>query len=133
MTPAFLPIASDQPWWVLAFAFIIGHAVADYPLQGEFLALGKNHRLPPGTLHYNKGDSVRGLWLHCLTAHALIHAGVVWAISGFFVLGLIEFVLHWILDFLKSARLTNLHFDQLLHLACKGGYVALIQFGVLAN
>lgn len=133
MIPAFLPLATDQPWWALGFAFLVGHAIADYPLQGEFLALYKNHRIAPDSRHFNKPESLRGLWFHCLTAHSLIHAGAVWAISGVFVLGLIEFVLHWILDFLKSAGWTNLHSDQLLHILCKGGYVALLQFGVFGN
>jgi hypothetical protein len=132
MIPAFLPLASNQPWWVLGFALLIGHAAADYPLQGEFLALGKNHRNVPEWRHV-KPESMRGLWFHCLTAHSLIHAGVVWAISGVFALGVIEFVLHWILDFLKSAGLTNLHFDQLLHVLCKVAYVAILQFGLFWN
>jgi hypothetical protein len=129
---ALLPIGSDQPWWVLAFAFLIGHSVADYPLQGEFLALGKNHRNSPEWRHL-KPESMRGLWLHCLTAHSLIHAGVVWAISGVFSLGVMEFILHWVIDYIKSAGLTNLHHDQLLHVACKVAYVILLQTSVLGN
>jgi len=125
-----LPIGTDQPWWFLGFALLIGHSIADYPLQGEFLALGKNHRLSPE----NKPDGVegvRGLWLHCLTAHAFIHAGMVWAISGIFLLGLCELVLHWLIDFVKSEGWTNFHVDQFLHVLCKAGYVAVLYFGIV--
>lgn len=132
MTAAFLPVASNQPWWVLGFALLIGHAVADYPLQGEFLALGKNHRQHP-EWRFMKSGTMKGLWIHCLTAHSLIHAGAVWAISGVFVLGVVEFVLHWIIDFIKSAGVTNLHTDQFLHVLCKVIYVVLFQFGVFGN
>lgn len=131
MILALLPIG-DQPWWQLGFALLIGHAIADYPLQGEFLALGKNHKLTPET-RYFRSETLRGLWLHCLTAHSLIHAGVVWAISGAFFLGIAEFFLHWILDFLKSAGVTKFHLDQFLHVLCKAGYVALIHFGLAGN
>jgi hypothetical protein len=132
MTTAFLPVDSNQPWWILGFALLIGHAVADYPLPGEFLALGKNHKVTPDW-RFMKSESVRGLWVHCLTAHSLIHAGFVWAISGVFVLGVIEFVLHWAIDFIKSAGITNLHVDQLLHVFCKVLYVALLHFGLFGN
>lgn len=30
----------------LLFILIAGHALADYPLQGDFLAKGKNHKAP---------------------------------------------------------------------------------------
>lgn len=120
-------IAPDQPW-LMFFAFAIGHMLADYPLQGEFLAVQKNHRLPPGEV---RTDLPKGLWFHCLTAHALIHAGCVWVISGSAVLGFAEFVLHWVIDFMKSEGLTNFHVDQLLHLLCKGVYVFILFKGMM--
>ena len=98
----------------LFFALLIGHAIADYPLQGDFLALHKNR-------HYK--DASRplpsGLWVHCLVAHCLIHAGFVWAITGRFVLGAVEFVLHIIFDFVKCEGITGFHTDQVLHAASK--------------
>jgi hypothetical protein len=115
----------------LFFALAIGHALADYPLQTEFIALGKNHRLPPERIPGGLGET-RGVWVHCLTAHCLIHAGVVWLLTGSVLLGLVELVLHWIIDFLKSEGWTNLHVDQFLHYACKAGYVWALQAGWVA-
>jgi hypothetical protein len=120
--------ASTDPFR-LFFALLIGHMFADYPCQTEFMALGKDHRRPrplPGA----KGET-RGVWVHCLTAHCLIHAGAVWVITGSMALALVETVLHWIIDFIKSAGLTNLHLDQFLHLVCKAGYVWAIHSGLV--
>src|SRR5882757_1924577 len=84
----------------LFFALLIGHALADYPLQGDFLALHKNR-------HYK--DSSRalppGVWMHCLLNHSLIHAGFVWLITGNVILGLIEMVLHATIDFIKCENI----------------------------
>ena len=107
----------------LLFALLIGHAIADYPLQGDFLALRKNRnykepldRMP------------EGLWVHCLVAHCLIHAGAVWLITGRFIFAIIEFVVHATLDFIKCENITGYHTDQFLHAATKAGFViALLQ------
>ena len=61
----------------LFFALLIGHALGDYPLQGEFLALHKDRNYQDPVRHLPKG-----LWVHCLFAHSLIHAGCVWFITG---------------------------------------------------
>ena len=101
----------------ILFALIIAHVLFDYPLQGDFLAKYKNR-------HSEGGETTTtGLWIHCLTAHSLMHAGAVWAITGSFIIGLIELVLHWIIDFVKGEGITNIHTDQALHILCRIGYV----------
>ena len=106
----------------LFFALLIGHALADYPLQGDFLALHKDR-------HYR--DPARplpvGLWVHCLFAHCLIHAGFVWFITGRLFFGFAELVLHLIFDFLKCEKRTGFHTDQVLHAASKALYVIALQ------
>ncbi|HSJ02807.1 MAG TPA: DUF3307 domain-containing protein [Verrucomicrobium sp.] len=109
----------------LLFALLIGHAIADYPLQGEYLALHKNR-------HYRgAGMSAQpqGLWLHCLLAHCLIHAGFVWLITGRVIFGVAELVLHFVLDAAKCERKINFHSDQILHGVCKMLYVAVLYVG----
>lgn len=77
----------------LLFWLLVGHAVADYPLQGDFLARGKNHTAPlPGVP-----------WWICLLNHAAIHAGAVALVTGSVMLGLAEFVIHAQIDYLKCA------------------------------
>lgn len=112
--------------WALLFALIIGHALADYPLQGKFLAIRKNRHIK--SIDYT-GDSPQQLWVYCLSAHSLVHAGAVWIITGSALFGFIEFVLHWLIDFAKCEKWTNFHQDQTLHLVSKLAYVVAIYWG----
>lgn len=113
--------------WALLFALAIGHALADYPLQGKFLAIRKNRHIK--SIDYT-GDSPPQLWIYCLSAHSLVHAGTVWIImvawgvAAAALFAFIEFVLHWLIDFAKCEKWTNFHQDQSLHLISKVGYVA---------
>lgn len=103
----------------ILFALVIGHAIADYPLQGDFLARGKNHLAPlPGVP-----------WFVCLLSHALIHAAPVWIVTGVPGLGLFEVGVHVLIDFGKSAGWFGaggraFWIDQGLHVGCKAFYVA---------
>jgi hypothetical protein len=91
------------------FLLICGHAVADYPLQGDFLARGKNHKAPlPGVP-----------WWICLIAHALIHGGTVMLITENLWLGLAETGVHIVIDFLKCDGRFGFVTDQSLHVGCK--------------
>lgn len=118
--------------WALLFALIIGHAFADFPLQGKFLAIRKNRHIK--SIDYT-GDSPPQLWIYCLSAHALVHAGTAWLILAGFgvatavVYAFIEFVLHWVIDFGKCEKWTNFHQDQALHVLSKAVYVAAIYWG----
>ena len=95
---------------------VFAHFIADYPLQGDFLAKGKNRLLPiPGI----------PFW-HPLTAHAAIHGGFVGIITGSLWLGIAETVVHWITDDAKCRGKISYNTDQAIHIACK-----LIWIGVL--
>lgn len=88
---------------------IFGHALADYPLQGEFLAKAKNRMAPiPGFP-----------WWQALTAHAVIHAGTVYIITSNLFLGVAELIAHWITDDLKCRGKIDLNTDQAIHIICK--------------
>lgn len=85
------------------------HALADYPLQGDFLAKAKNRLTPlPGVP-----------WFQAMGAHALIHAAGVGAITGSVILSLAEFVSHALIDDLKCAGKLSFNGDQAVHVACK--------------
>lgn len=100
---------------ILLLKLTIGHALADYPLQGDFLAMAKNHRKPiPGVP-----------WYQALAAHSAIQAGMVWFITGSLVFGCVEFVAHSVIDYLKCDERISFNQDQSLHLACKIVYASL--------
>ena len=88
---------------------LAGHMLCDYPLQGDFLAKGKNRHTPvPGVP-----------WWHCLTAHAMIQAGMVYLITGSVWFFVAELAIHWITDFGKCEKWFGINVDQSIHIACK--------------
>lgn len=97
----------------------VAHFLCDYPLQGPFLSVAKNRR-----------DPVPGFpWYQAMTAHAGIHAGAVWWLTGSPWLGLAEFVAHFIIDDLKCRGRLTVNTDQVAHLACKLAWVAITVWG----
>ena len=103
----------DQGPAAIFFALVIAHALADYPLQSAYMAQQKDRVEANSTSE----------WLVALLAHCVIHAGAVWLVTGNIYLGLIELVLHILIDTGKSKKLYGLAIDQILHLLCKAGYV----------
>lgn len=114
--------------FTLFFALAIGHAIADFPLQSRYLATHKNrhYKLAAGEKY------VPGLWLHCMAAHSMVHAGFVWIITGHAGLAVVEAGLHFAIDSLKCEGKFGFHQDQLLHYTCKAGYVIILYYGWLA-
>ncbi len=96
-------------------ALCFAHALADYPLQGDFLARAKNRTAP-----------IAGFpWWQALTAHAVIHAGFVGWLTGVWWLGIPEFIAHFITDDAKCRGKLTLNQDQAIHIACKVAWVAI--------
>lgn len=93
----------------ILFWLTVGHSLADYPLQGDFLANGKNRNTPIGRL----------FWPHALFAHSMVHAGFVALFTGSIELGAAEALVHAVTDFLKCDDRISLRVDQAVHFACK--------------
>jgi hypothetical protein len=108
----------------LFFKFLVGHALGDFVLQSETMAVYKNrhHRSTEG-LELNESFPA---WYYWLSSHALIHAGIVYLITGNWLFGLLELVLHWCTDYAKCEKWINFHQDQAIHIACKLAYVTLL-------
>ena len=96
---------------MLLLMLLAAHWVADYPLQGDFLAKAK-FQGPLRAYH--------------LVAHAGIHGGAVALVTGSVTLGLVEWALHTIIDELKVKGVTTFEVDQFLHIVCKLAYFLLI-------
>lgn len=94
---------------MIFFLLLAGHALCDYPLQGDFLARGKNQKQPiPGIPSYQ-----------CLLAHAMIHGGMVAVVTGSVVLGIFETIAHSFIDWAKCDGWFGFNMDQALHVGCK--------------
>lgn len=88
---------------------ILAHLLADYPLQGDFMAKAKNPLAPiPGCP-----------WLTILLSHAAIHAGFVWLITGVWWLAAIELFVHALTDYAKCRNEIGFNTDQAIHIGCK--------------
>ena len=103
-------------WFEILLLMFAAHALADYPLQGDFLATAKNHTAP-----------VTGVpWYQALLAHSAIHGGFVGVITGSVWLGVAEFVVHNIIDYSKCAKRISYNVDQALHVGFKVLWVAVL-------
>lgn len=91
------------------FLLLFAHALADYPLQGDFLSKAKNRTAVfPGVP-----------WYQAMGAHSVIHGGFVYVITGSATLGMLEVVAHFIIDDLKCQDEISFNMDQGLHMVCK--------------
>ncbi len=95
------------------------HALADFPLQGDYLAKQKNRK---------QADSF-SVWVIALSAHSMIQAGGVWLVSGSLAFGMVELVTHALIDVGKGEGRFGIVTDQLLHLGCKVVYALLLTSG----
>ena len=92
-----------------------GHALCDYPLQGDFLARGKNHKQPIPGVPFGQ----------CLSAHALIHAGMVLVVTESVSLALAELAIHAATDYAKCDGRITFNQDQAIHYSCKATWAIL--------
>lgn len=97
-----------------------GHALCDYPLQGDFLARGKNHTAPfPGLPSWQ-----------LLLAHCFIHMGMVLLITNSIWMALAELVIHYATDYAKCDGRINFNQDQAIHYGCKILWAVLVARGI---
>lgn len=97
---------------------LAAHALCDYPLQGDWLSKAKNP-----TLTLVPGETI---WPLALASHALIQAVAVQLITGSWLLGTAEFIVHFITDYSKCKGRFGYNVDQLIHIGCK-----VVWFGIL--
>ena len=97
----------------LFFYLIVGHMLCDHPLQGAYLAIGKNrHTAHEGTP-----------WWQCMLAHSFIHGGAVALITGVWWLGLLEIGAHFFIDYQKCEGKLSYNRDFLFHILCKVAWI----------
>lgn len=106
------------------FLLMVVHALADFSLQSDSMAKGKNRNNKPDFIP--TGQKFVPCWPYWLTAHALIHGGAVYVVTGSVLLGAAETALHWGIDFMKCENITNPNEDQALHFLCKISYILIL-------
>jgi hypothetical protein len=106
------------------FFLLVVHALMDFPLQGDSVAINKN---PNANTDLQKHVP----WYYWMGAHALAHGGgvalvmsFIWA-PGAVWLGLSETVCHFLIDCGKCNKKYSIHGDQVLHVLCKLLWVAI--------
>lgn len=115
------------------FLLFFGHALADFVLQPQAMGYGKNRNDKIHDIEHSLFPN----WWYWLSAHALVHGGVVYLICALLLdaryallLALTETVAHWLIDFAKCESRITVHQDQALHLGLKVIYALLITAGV---
>jgi hypothetical protein len=98
------------------------HALCDYPLQGDFLARGKNHKALR-SVEYQQAVGMP--WQQALLAHALIHAGAVLLITESLPCALGELALHAATDYAKCDGRLTFNQDQAIHYGSKVVWAAI--------
>jgi hypothetical protein len=107
------------------YLLIVAHAVMDYLLQPDAMALEKDrHSATP----LQKAVP----WYYWLTAHALGHGGAVYFVTNSLFLALLETLVHWFIDFAKCEKWTSIAADQALHVGCKVVWWLLLIYGMTA-
>ncbi|RYM08004.1 DUF3307 domain-containing protein [Sphingobium cupriresistens] len=100
---------------MMLIALVAAHALADYPLQGDFLSKAKNRTAPiPGVP-----------WQQALGAHVVIHGAAVAFITGIWWLFFAEALIHWLTDDAKCRGKLTFNQDQAIHLACKFAWLVI--------
>lgn len=105
----------------LLFYFVVMHALLDFPLQGDTVAVNKNP-------HANTPLQKHVPWYYWLGAHALVHGGGVLIITGSTLLGVLETISHFVIDWGKCHYKYSIHVDQALHMLCKIVWVLIFFF-----
>jgi len=98
------------------FLLLAAHWLADYPLQGDFLAQAKA-----------KGP----LRIYHLVAHAGIQGAAVYVVTGSVMLGLAEWAIHTATDEAKTRNWISFSQDQVIHVGCKVVWAVLLYLSVV--
>ena len=114
----------------LFLLLLMGHAVADFALQTEWIANNKSRHAIPKGYDPEKHGPMQTIWPYVLTSHALIHGLMVYLVTQNILLGFFETISHWAIDFGKCEKWYGIHTDQWLHIGCKLLWIVLATGGL---
>lgn len=96
----------------LFLGMVAMHFLADYPLQGDAVAIHKSR-------HVKDALSQAVPWYWWMTGHAAMHAVGVYIITRSMVWSIVEFGIHFITDMAKCDKVITLNQDQFVHISAK--------------
>lgn len=103
----------------ILFWLFVAHAFGDYVFQTDVMSREKRRS---SETHLQTIVP----WYYWLSAHALVHGGLVALATGSVLIGIFETVAHAFIDFGKCEGWYGMAFDQILHVLCKFMWLALI-------
>jgi hypothetical protein len=106
--------ALNNSFLTLFVLLMFGHALADYPLQGDFLASAK------------RGGVAGVPWQIAMLGHAVIHMGFVLIFTHSMACAIGELIVHYAIDCGKVRGHFTFTVDQLAHVACKLVWCAIV-------
>ena len=98
-------------YWQVLYWLLIGHAVADYALQSDGMVKRKSPEWPQVESY--------GPWWWTMLAHSAINGSFVSLLTGNIAYGMVETVLHFLLDWAKCLGKINAVEDQAGHILSK--------------
>lgn len=98
-------------FFTLMFFLVGAHFFADYCVQGDAVATGKNKFLDP--LKFGVP------WYYWMAGHAFTQGLFVAIITQNSLIGMGETVVHFFIDWLKCKKVIGIHMDQFLHICSK--------------
>lgn len=119
-------------WLEIFITLLFLHALADFALQSDVMAKGKNrHNDAKQLFHWvhvldRDPKDFKKCWFYWLSAHALIQGGLIFLIFGNIWIALIEIFTHFLIDFTKCENKLTPHQDQLLHFFFKIVYTIIL-------
>lgn len=105
---------------IIMFYLLGAHALFDFALQGDAVAINKNR-------HLKTALQKTVPWYFWMLSHTMSHGFAVACLLKFLSIpieiavlcGLVETGLHFAIDYYKCEKLFGIIVDQLLHVACK--------------
>ena len=104
-------------YWQILYWLLIGHALADYALQSDSMINRKNPKWVIQDVRIVR--SPYGPWWWTMLAHSAINGAFVSLLTGNIAYGMVETVLHFLLDWAKCLGKINAMEDQAGHILSK--------------
>lgn len=99
----------------LFFKLLFVFSITDVALQTDWMSLVK----------CNSCRSINIPWYYGMGSHSMVNGAGVWIVTGNVYIGILESILHFIIDFLKCKAMINQHLDFIAHIGCRVLYAAI--------